>query len=200
MFKCSPKIFISVFFSAGLAACKRTLSSSTLELQEGGRGGISGRQRLRVPYSSLSYSLDKGLDQIDLSRPQPVPRLQSITHNSGQPLDAAASSEDDGQKEFLNTWAARGPAPNYSDIEVDSEKSLYSGNDTVQNSPLPEESLASIINKMNSPAAVSTPKTKVNLKSAELSNNDVNDKFDSSNSFLQPSIRQVTVRQTFLDS
>lgn len=156
---------------------------------------MSGLQRLRVPNSSLSYSLDKGLDQIDLSRPRPVPRLRSITHNSAQPLDAPASSEDDGQKEFLQSWMARGTAPNYSDVEVDSEKSLYSSNDPVQHSPVPEESLASIINKMNSPAV-----NKVNLKSTSKLSNDVNEKFDSNNSFLQQSIRQVTVRQTFLDS
>lgn len=162
---------------------------------------LSGRHRLRVPHSSLSYSLDKGLDQIDFPRPRPVPRLRSITHNSGQPFDAPPSSEDDGQKEFLHSWMAKGPAPNYSDIEVDSEKSLHSSNDPLRQSPVPEESLASIINKINSPAVNNTPRNKVDLKStSKLGNNDINEKCDINDSFLQQSIRQVTTKQTFLDS
>ncbi|XP_054285194.1 UV radiation resistance-associated protein-like [Macrosteles quadrilineatus] len=154
---------------AGLEAGKRTMSSSTLELQ-----GVRG---LRPPQAPLCYSLDKGLDRLDHGSPRLVPRQRSITHNSSEPNEILVphSSEDDGQREFLNSWMAQGPAP----ICSDSERSLRSSNDIL----LQEESLASIINKINSPSKYPT-----------------NISRDSTDAFTYQSIRQVTSQSTYADS
>uniref|UniRef100_A0A1B6LN57 UV radiation resistance-associated gene protein n=1 Tax=Graphocephala atropunctata TaxID=36148 RepID=A0A1B6LN57_9HEMI len=116
-----------------LEASKRTLSSSTLELQGVGGRMVSppnARHRPKSSHSSLSYSLDKGLDQLDRCPP----------HHS-EPAEAPPSSEDDGQREFLHSWAAQGPAPTSSDVD----------DPAANNGP---ETLASFINKMNSPLVV----------------------------------------------
>lgn len=179
-------------FRAGLEACKRTLSTSTLYIQEGPCS------RLRVPQSTMSHSLDMGLDQIDGQRPQPVPRVRSITHSSTRTQPILRSSEYEAQQKFLQSWVSKSLASNNSYTEVDSEKSLHSNNEPARHSPAPEESLASIINKMNSPP-VQNPRRQVDGKLPTRQNNESEGE-DSGNSLLQQSIRQVTTRHTILDS
>lgn len=111
-----------------------------------------------------------------------------IVLNSSELAEVIASSEDDGQREFLHSWASQGNAPNFSDIEVESDKSQ-------RQSPAPEESLASIINKINSPA-IHRPNSYVNrsIRSESGGENDFG------GSFVRQSIRQVTSRHVSRDS
>ncbi|XP_046675744.1 UV radiation resistance-associated protein-like [Homalodisca vitripennis] len=154
-----------------LEASKRALSSS--ELQGVGVRLVSppsARYRTKSANSPLSYSLDKGLDQLD-----------RCAHHMDPP-EAAPSSEDDGQREFLHSWAAQGPAPTGSDVD-----------DPATNNGA--ETLASFINKMNSPIVVN--RVGKRTEDDKTTDKDKSEENGSNNAFqVHETIRQVTSRHS----
>lgn len=166
----------------GLEVNKRTMSGSSLEMQ----GSTSPVNSPRAPsvlrhrptkasggQSSFSFSLDKGLDELDSHNKCDKPthslasgRQRSITHVGSEPslappedLVMTHSSEEEGQKEFLQTWQAKGPAPVCSDDETLSNRksrhlklkqSSSLGNANFVKKEESVENLASVINKINS--------------------------------------------------
>lgn len=153
--------------------------------------------------SSFSFSLDKGLDELDSHNKCDKPthssassRQRSITHVGSEPLlvppeelVVVHSSEEEGQKEFLQTWQAKGPAPVCSDDETESNRksvnlklkqssSLNNTNFVKKEESV--ENLASVISKINS----NPNSDKISVKSAPPQLTDTTISKDSSSEML----------------
>lgn len=158
-----------MFYSVGLEANKRTLSGSSLEIH-GSTSPVSGmprppcsRQRIVKPVgsSTLSFSLDKGLDEINLQKSEKsmcteLSRQHNIAHLGSEPLLAPGieksidSSEELGQERFQQIWQDKSSTPVSAD-EDPKHKQFIESNFSARKKEKKEEieNLASLIDKMN---------------------------------------------------